>query len=138
MFKRFLNVVTLFGCAAAVLACSDPVVPGGKITVRNDILDKEYNVIRVDQISTNSGGGGGSFSIKPGEGKLLPYKHIRKMRFSRKYKDHTNVYMVECPKDFDKEISINLIDVHTNRIRGGCELIKRGTVDEGGYTHWEK
>lgn len=121
-----------------LLGCSDPVKPGGEITIRNDILDKEFNVIRVDQISTKGGLKGAAFVIKPGEQKVLPYKNIRKMRFSRKYKDHTNVYEVSCPKDFDKQISINLIDVHSNRIRGGCELVRRGAIDIGGFTHWEK
>lgn len=123
--------------AACLISCGDPKVAGGKITLQNDILDKEYNTFRVDQVVTGQGATGFSVVLKPGDRITIPHKHIRSLRFVRQYKDHDNIYEVTCPADFNRQTTVKLIDVHTNRLSGGCELTRRGTQEHGQYVKWE-
>ena len=96
----------------ALQAC-EPSVPDGLIRVKNDSGDSEYNVVEVL-------GGGAFYSLKPGEAHLLP-RGTSSISFSRQYKNYTRRYQVSCPSDLTKGITIKLIDVHLNRMPGGCE-----------------
>ena len=122
---------------ALVLSCSEPEVPGGKIKIRNDILDTEFNSFVVDEVMQAGAATGFRKTIRPGEEIILPFKHITSLRFTRQYKDLSRVYVVDCPEDFNKSITMKLIDVHSNRVAGGCTLVKRGEMI-GGAMHWEK
>ncbi|MBX7137446.1 MAG: hypothetical protein K1X83_05630 [Oligoflexia bacterium] len=106
----FCSAILIFGLAA----CEES-VPPGRIRISNTSEDTSYNVVRVQ-------GGGAYFSLKPGEAKLLP-KGTTSILFSRAYKDFTRNYQVQCPSELKKGISIKLIDVHMNRIAGGCKTI---------------
>lgn len=117
-------------------ACHDQ-VKGGEITVRNDIMDEEYNSFIVDQIKTSTGMSSHSKMLKPGQEFKIPAKRITGMRFTRRYKDHSNVYIISCPPDADRRVMIKLLDVHTNKIAGGCVLTRRGRT-EAGFTRWEQ
>ena len=99
-----LITITLLG--------SEPSVPDGRIRIKNDSQDSEYNVVQVT---------GSSFShtLAPGEATLLP-RGVRNISFSREYKNYTRRYQVECPAALTKGITIKLIDVHLNRMPGGC------------------
>ena len=100
--------------ALLFLGCSsDAPVPQGRIRVKNDSMDRSYNVVRVSA-------GGRSFTLKPGDLALLP-KGASLIHFSRRYADHTKAYTVRCPREQKKGIQIKLIDVHMNRMPGGCE-----------------
>jgi hypothetical protein len=44
---------------------------------------------------------------------------------------------VSCPSGLDAEVTMKLIDVHTNRLGGGCRLRKRGDMNAGGIVKWE-
>jgi hypothetical protein len=96
-----------------ILGCERP-APAGRIRIRNDIQDSTYNVINVS-------GGGAGFRLKPGETALMP-RGTTTMYWSRAYKDYTRSYTVECPRlDPSKSgITVKMIDVHLNRIAGGC------------------
>lgn len=135
VIQRQLAVV--FGVLLASAACSEPQVPGGEITFQNDILDKEYNSFRIDEVITGAGLSGFSRTLTPGGRVTIPLKHISSLRVTRQYKDHAKVYVVECPADFDRKVVIKLIDVHTNRIKGGCVLAKKGERRSGSI-QWEK
>ncbi|MCB0325329.1 MAG: hypothetical protein KDD69_17220 [Bdellovibrionales bacterium] len=126
----------LIGLLLGLSACGEPKTPGGEITIKNDILDKAYNAIRVDSVRTARGASGYSKTLKPGDEVVLPFKQIRSLRFTRRYADHSMVYIVECPKAFDRRVTFKLIDVHTNRLSGGCELVKRGRMERG-VVDWE-
>lgn len=106
-------------CSAFILlmlnACSGESVPDGQIMVKNDSMDSDYNVIKVS-------GGGRSYTLSPHENAILP-KGTTSIRLSRKYSDHTREYVVECPARLEKGIRIKMIDVHVNRIAGGCETV---------------
>lgn len=119
------------------LGCSDPHVPGGKITIRNDIMDKEYNSFIVDDVVSGAGATGFRKEFRPGDEFTLPYKHITALRFTRRYADKSRVYVVHCPEDFDRAITVKLIDVHTNRLHGGCALVKKGELKSGSM-QWEQ
>lgn len=121
-----------------LIACGDEEVPGGQITLQNDILDKEYNTFTVDGVTTSGGSTAYRKTLKPGERATIPHKHITGMRFTRRYRDHSKIYLVSCPPDFKVKTTVKLIDVHTNRLRGGCVLSKFGTLNEGGFMKWEK
>jgi hypothetical protein len=80
--------------------------------VKNDSQDREYNVLEVS-------GGGILASLKPGQTKLMP-PGTQSLSFTRRYKDYSRYYSVSCPK-ITKGILIKLIDVHVNRMAGGCK-----------------
>lgn len=131
---RFILFCSVF--FAGIISCSEAKVDGGEVVIRNDILDKDYNQIQVDRIITSRGASGYRKVLKPGDEVRLPFKHIRSLRFTRRYADHSKVYIVACPKDFDRRVTFKLIDVHTNRLAGGCELRKRGRMERG-VVDWE-
>lgn len=120
-----------------VCSCKGKFVEGGQITVRNDVLDKEFNSFQVDNVVTSKGLISYRTELKPEEEVVLPFKGIRELRFKRRYSDHFKVYDVSCPKDFSEAITMKLIDVHTNRLQGGCELRRRGVMSVGGLVKWE-
>jgi len=99
----------------ALVSCSvfDEPVPKGRIRVKNDSQDREYNVLTVY-------GGGANFSLKPGISVIMP-KGASDLTFIRVYKDYTREYKVRCPRELDDGISIKLLDVHINKISGSCE-----------------
>ena len=117
-------------------SCTKETIQGGRVIVRNDILDASYNSFQIDRIVTSRGASGYRKTLSPGDEVVLPLKGIRTMRFTRRYADHSMVYEVECPKDFNEKITLKLIDVHTNRMDGGCELRKRGRMERG-VVDWE-
>lgn len=90
-------------------------VPAGRIRIKNDSQDREYNILLIS-------GGGVSFGLKPGQDKLLP-GGTTNISFRREYKDHVRTYEVSCPEGLESGITIKLIDVHTNRIAGGCKTV---------------
>lgn len=111
---------------SALIACAGESAPPGKILVRNDIMDKEYNVVTVDDVATRNGPTGFRATLKPGEKVVIPKRGITRLRFSRRYRDHTKVYLVSCPGSKDEGIAMKLIDVHTGRLNGGCSLARKG------------
>jgi hypothetical protein len=100
--------------SASTAGCGES-VPDGRILVKNDSGDKEYNIVDVS-------GGGASFSLSPGDTRLLP-KGTSSFSMSRAYRDHTKYYSVECPRELSRGIAVKLIDVHVNRIAGGCRTV---------------
>jgi hypothetical protein len=107
----FCTLTLFIFLSALILGCSDS-VPTGRILVRNDSRDSEYNVIRVS-------GGGAAFSLSPGESRLLPSR-TGSFTVSRQYKDYVRRYSVSCPRSLEAGIVVKLIDIHLNRISGGC------------------
>lgn len=98
----------------AILSSCDSAVPDGRIRIKNDIQDSSYNIISVS--------GAGSFSLKPGESKLLS-KGSTYFSLSRRYKDYTRNYTIRCPSHINTGITIKMIDAHLNRMAGGCETV---------------
>ena len=120
-----------------IAGCSDEKVPGGRITIKNDILDKEYNVISIDQVVSNKGMSSFKASLSPGQEVTIPQKNVRSLRFTREYEDHAKIYVVQCSKKLNKQITMKLIDIHLNKLSGGCKLVKRGKQEHGSYVKWE-
>jgi hypothetical protein len=87
--------------------------PPGRIVVKNDSLDSSYNVINVS-------GGGMLGSLKPGERMILP-AGTRTFSVERRYREYIRSYSVSCPALGDKGVFVKLIDIHVNRIAGGCK-----------------
>lgn len=123
--------------AALLTCCQTNAGPPGHIVVRNDILDKTYNQFTVDNVIADSGLTGFRVVLKPGTKKTIPNKNIREMRFTRRYKDYSLVYIVKCPPLGNESVLIKLIDVHSDRMDGGCELSKKGKRGLGGVIQWE-
>lgn len=113
----------LWGIAATVITSAavlgmqgcEPSVPAGRIRIKNDSRDSEYNVVNVS-------GGGASCTLAPGKACVLP-KDTTSISFSRAYRDFTRYYEVECPTFKGAGFTIKLIDVHLNRMRGGCKTV---------------
>lgn len=119
------------------MACDGETIPGGEVKIRNDILDKEFNSFRIDHVVAKQGLTGFQKELNPGEEIILPFKDIRSLQFSRKYSDHTNIYIVNCPAEMNSRVLMKLIDVHTNRLNGGCRLTKKGVITTRGLVKWE-
>jgi hypothetical protein len=136
LFKRTLSLIYLISLIY-LAGCEGTKFPGGKITIRNDILDKEYNSFQVDQIMTPKGIASFTKVLNPNDRFVLPFKSISAMRFVRRYSDHSKVYLVSCDPDANDVLVIKLIDVHTNKLGGTCKLNKRGTMSKGGFVKWE-
>lgn len=105
MIKYLLTILLL-------LAACEESVPKGRIRFKNDSQDREFNVVNVSA-------GGVVMSLHPGESVLLPAR-TTSIAVSRQYKDYTRRYQVSCPPNLPKGITMKLIDVHLNRIAGGC------------------
>lgn len=113
---RISSLMAALALAAISLGCAGENVPPGRILVKNDSQDREYNVITVS-------GGGSYASLKPGERFLLP-KGIRSFSVQRRYQDYTRAYTVNCPPLGEHGISMRLIDIHVNRMPGGCKTVE--------------
>ncbi len=99
--------------ALSLSACGGDRPPNDQIMIKNDSQDSSYNVITVS--------GGGKFaSLKPGEKLILP-AGTKNFSVERRYKDYTRSYSVTCPPIKGRGILVKLIDIHVNRIAGGCE-----------------
>lgn len=107
---HLLFIPTFFLC---ITGC-ESAPPNGRIRIRNDIQDARYNIVKVS-------GGGAAYTLKPGEFALMP-KGTKTMYWSRAYKDFTRNYTVECSSLNENKsgIIIKMIDVHLNRMGGGC------------------
>ncbi len=127
----------VFAAAIAAVGCSEPEVPGGRITIRNDVLDKTFNAFTIDEVLAGGGSAGFRRTLKPGESATIPVTHVTSFRVTRRYEDYSRVYVVECPDDMNRAVLMKLIDIHSNRLGGGCVLAKRGET-RGGTTRWEK
>lgn len=111
MRRVFAIAIALVG----TLGCSKDTPPPGRILVKNDSQDREYNVISVL--------GGGAYAVlKPGERFVLP-EGTRTFTAQRKYKDYTRRYTAACPPLGTKGITVKMIDMHTNRMPGGCQTV---------------
>ena len=111
-----LAALLIFICS--ILSCASDKAPPGRIVVKNDTRDREYNVIEVSAPGTSA-------RLKPGE-KVTLAKDALNFTVSRAYKDYTRSYSVECPPLKEKGIFIKLIDIHVNRIAGKCVTVQAG------------
>ena len=93
--------------------CQGDRPPDGRIMVKNDSQDRSYNTITVS-------GGGAYGALKPGEKLMLP-AGTKTFSVERRYRDYTRSYSVSCPPLSGPGILVKLIDIHVNRIAGGCK-----------------
>ena len=120
MLRRSLHlpsrlIAILLVISTLLSACSRDKPPAGRILVKNDSQDSEYNVISVS-------GGGAQVYLKPGERFVLP-KATSSFSVQRRYKNFTRSYSVVCPAPGSGGVFIKLIDIHVNRIAGGCKTV---------------
>ena len=111
---RISSLLFCLGVSLAV-GCSEEAPPPGRILVKNDSQDREFNVISVL-------GGGGYAILKPGERFVLP-EGTRTFTAQRKYKEYTRRYTVACPPLGSNGITVKMIDMHTNRMPAGCKTV---------------
>ena len=129
-------ILTLVLASLFIMSCnSSPNTEG--VVVRNDIQDQSYNSFVIDSVIASKGRQSLKRSLSPGEEIALPYKNVRGFTITRAYEDFDRIYRVKCPREIPGRIVIKLIDVHTNRMQGGCKLIKKGIRQHGGYIKWE-
>jgi len=90
-------------------------VPTGRIRIKNDLSGPEFSRYSVS-------GGGMSRSLAAGEAVLLP---VGTYNFSINYRarDGNRSYRVQCPSNSKLGITIRLIDVHSDRMSGGCATV---------------
>ena len=90
-------------------------VPPGRIRFKNDMSGAEYSTVNLSV-------GGRSITLKAGEWSLLP-SGTTQISISYQGARELRRYRVECPSKLTEGISIRLIDVHSNRIAGGCTTV---------------
>ncbi len=112
-----MKILNYCVCLLLFLTGCEPAPPDGRIRVKNDIQDSEYNTIKVM-------GGGAYKTLKPRESMILP-AGTTTITMSRAYKDHTRTYRVQCPsmKKTDSGFTVKMIDAHLNRLSGGCKTV---------------
>lgn len=90
-------------------------VPKGRIRIKNNLSGKEYSTYTVS-------GGGASKTLTAGESFIFP---PRTYDFSISYRarDGYRSYRVHCPSDSSLGMTVRLIDIHSNKIGGGCETV---------------
>jgi hypothetical protein len=115
VFRLALRGLSAVMAALILAGCMGESVPDGRILIKNDSRDREYNILKVS-------GGGANLTLAPGQTGLLP-KGTQSISFSRQYSDHVKRYRVQCPKTLKSGIVIKLINVHVNRIAGGCTTV---------------
>lgn len=109
-------IITLVSVGISLFGCHSDRPPDGHIVVKNDSQDRSYNTITVS-------GGGAYAALSPGEKLTLP-AHTRTFSVERRYKDYIRSYSVSCPPLGSQGIFVKLIDIHVNRIAGGCKTIR--------------
>jgi len=124
--------IVFFLCSIAVSSAQ-----AIEITFRNDIRDQEHNIVEIAQVVTTSGLVPFRKAVKPGEEVKIPYKKILQMQLARDYGDYSRVYVVKCPRKNKDEIRMKLIDVHSNRIAGGCRTARYGEKRSGKGVKWQ-
>lgn len=100
-------------------ACSENDFPGIGITIKNDSEDKSFNIVVV---SGSSNGHSYYKSLKPGDKLNISGGSPAELKFSRQYAEYVREYKIECPTR-TKRFTVKLIDVHLNRIAGGCKTV---------------
>ncbi len=137
MLNYTYNNLKLLLVILALYSCTQEEVPGGEITIKNDIMDKDYNSFVVNKVTTAEGPISFSATVKPGGKTVLPRKLVESFIVTRKYKDHSKIYEVTCPKQYKGKVTMKLIDIHLNKISGGCALTRKGIIQDG-FTRWNK
>lgn len=132
IYRKCLILLVFLLCS-----CKSGQSSRGLITIRNDVLDKEYNVIVVDQVISKVGVTNFQATLRPGDEVTIPQKKVRSIRLHRDYQDYTRIYEVQCPTSLKQPITMKLIDIHLNKVSGGCRLTRRGKQEHGGYVKWE-
>lgn len=117
-------LVGLLALGIASVACSDSDAVPGRITIKNDIQDRDYNRIVVDGVTRNGGSTGFRATLGPGEKATIPFPGVTSIRLSRRYKDFTRYYVVHCPPKQPSGLVLKMIAAHVNRIGGGCETVE--------------
>jgi hypothetical protein len=110
--QPLLALTALFSLAACDLITP---VPAGRIRFKNDLSGEEYSTIRVSA-------GGRTTVLKAGAGELLP-SGTTDISVSYQGPKALRQYRVQCPRLLTSGITIRLIDIHSNRIAGGCETV---------------
>lgn len=109
--RKALMTITVAAVASLSSGCESS-VPEGRIRIKNDSQDREFNVVEVS-------GDGFSQALSPGQSMLAP-PGTTTIEFARAYDNYTRRYRVECNRQITRGITVKLIDVHLNRIAGGC------------------
>ena len=123
----------MFAFGLLLAACHNASSDGAMV-IRNDIQDSECNQITIDEVQTSAGKIAFRKILSPGEEVAMPAKIIKRFTVTRNYKDLGKVYVVTCPAKAEP-ILIKLIDIHLNRLPGGCILTRVGEK-KGGIIRW--
>jgi hypothetical protein len=70
------------------------------------------------------------FKIMPGDTKNITGGNVIAFTLTRVFADHKLKYEVSCPADAKGVHKITLIDVHDDKLPGGCKVVRTG--------HWSK
>ena len=115
--KSYFLLLAISIVAGLIIAgCSqEEPVPYGQVRVKNDFHGDEYTTVVVSAA-------GRSYTMEPGDRVLLP-QGVTTISFKYKQKNYTRYYTVECPRDLGAGINMKLLEVHVNKLDGGCRTV---------------
>ena len=110
-----------------------------ELTIVNDIKKYEQNrILKIENaISVEAPKTKINFKINPGEEKAITKGNVRSFVISRAFSRHKIKYDILCPKDIKGKHQVNLVQIHNNKIPGGCKLARTGHRAKIGGMSWE-
>ena len=110
-----------------------------EITMRNDLSDEDKgHIIRIEGVRSTAGQKNYRVTLNPGDSVTIPGKNITGFTAVRQYDTYAKKYEVTCPGRTDVAVKTKLIDIHLDKMSGGCTLMRVGRSTPGGGTVWQK
>jgi hypothetical protein len=103
-----------------------------ELQLRNTFKEKEPgSILMIENArSTEAPDNKIQFKIMPGDTKSITAGNVIAFTLTRVFADHKLKYEVSCPAEAKGVYKITLIDVHDEKLPGGCKVVRTG--------HWSK
>ena len=110
-----------------------------ELTIVNDLKEYEQNrTLKIENaISVEAPKRKINFKLNPGEEKAITKGNVRSFVLSRNFTRHKIKYDVLCPKNAKGKHLVNLVQIHDNKIPGGCKLTRTGHRAKIGGMSWK-
>ncbi|HQH25856.1 MAG TPA: hypothetical protein PLP17_00555 [Oligoflexia bacterium] len=129
--SRMLRIAGAIMCIAVVVGeprCAQAI----ELQIFNNMKEKEPGSIFMIENARSAEAPDNKiqFRVLPGETKNITGGNVIAFVLVRVFHDHKLKYDVSCPADAQGAHKITLIDVHDNKLPGGCKVERTG--------HWSK
>lgn len=131
--------ISLIAAAFVCLVSSTPAL-SIELTIMNDLnIRDEGSVLQVDKAySRESGKSPVKFEIRPGEHKRVTQGNVVSFIMTRIFPRHKLMYEIHCPKARDGQEVVTLLEIHENKLPGGCKVVRTGHRGKHSGMVWEE